>query len=74
MTKTILTISGSALIALATIQFAAATEPQGRTHHRSTVGVQFRNSNASAAPAYVAAQPDLAGYRINGGNSAPAGH
>jgi hypothetical protein len=73
MTKTILTIAGSALIALATIQFAAAAEPQGRTHHRASVGA-LRNSNASAAPAYVAAQADWAGYRINGGNSAPAGH
>jgi hypothetical protein len=35
------------------------------------VSAQFRDSNAYAAPAYVAAQPDWSRY--NGGMSAPAG-
>jgi hypothetical protein len=67
MTKTILTIAGSALIALSTVQFAAATsEHQNKAHHRSSETVsQFRNSNAYAEP-----QPE---YRSSGGYSAPAG-
>jgi len=68
MTKSILTIAGSALIVLSAVQFAAASEPQqGRVHHRAAV----RDSNAYAAPAYDAAQSK--GYRYSGGYSAPAG-
>jgi hypothetical protein len=73
MKKTILTIAGSALIVLSTIQFAAAaSEHQGR-HHRSAVA-QFRQSNAYVAPA-----PELPGYGYGSGYyshgfSAPAGH
>ena len=78
MQKTILTIAGSALIALSTVQLAAASEHQGRTHHRSTASAQFRHSNAYAAPAYVAVQPEWPGYGYggyySGGYSAPAGH
>ena len=68
MKKSILTIAGSALIVLSTVQLAAAAEPQqGRVHHHATV----RDSNAYAAPAYDAAQSE--GYRYSGGYSAPAG-
>jgi hypothetical protein len=74
MQKTILTIAGSALIALSTVQLAAASEHQTRTHHRSTASAQFRHSNAYAAPAYVAVQPAGSGYNYSGGYSAPAGH
>jgi opacity protein-like surface antigen len=75
MQKKILTIAGSALLALATVQFAAASEHQGRTHHRATASAQFRHSNAYAAPSYVAAQPEWSGYGYgySGGYSAPAG-
>jgi hypothetical protein len=70
MQKTILTIAGSALIALSTVQFAAASEHQGRAHHRA----QFRQSNAYVAPA----QPEWPGYGYDSGYyshgfSAPAG-
>ncbi|MGB9115002.1 hypothetical protein [Bradyrhizobium sp.] len=68
MRKTILTIAGSALIALSAVQFAAPSgHQQGRVHHRASV----RDSNAYVAPAYDAVQPE--GYRYNGGYSAPAG-
>lgn len=71
MQNTILTIAGSALVVLSTIQFAAASEHQTR-HHRSAVA-QFRQSNAYVAPA-----PELPGYGGYGdyyshGFSAPAG-
>jgi Ni/Co efflux regulator RcnB len=67
MKKTILTIAGSALIALSMAQFASAAERhRGRVHHRT----EFRDSNAYIAPAYEAA-PEL--YRYSGGYSAPAG-
>jgi hypothetical protein len=70
MKKPILTIAGSALIALSAVQFAAASEHhQGRFHH----SVAVRDSNAYAPPAYVAAQPEWSGYSYNGGLSAPAG-
>ena len=68
MKTSILTIAGSALIALSMVQFAAASEPQrGRVHHHATV----RDSNAYAAPAFDAAPSE--GYRYSGGYSAPAG-
>jgi hypothetical protein len=73
MQKTILTIAGAALIAASTVQFAAASEH--RTHHRSQASTQFRQSNAYAAPAFVAVQPAWSGYGYySGGYSAPAGH
>jgi hypothetical protein len=73
MQKTILTIAGAALIALSTVQVAAASEH--RTHHRSQASTQFRQSNAYAAPAFVAVQPAWSGYGYySGGYSAPAGH
>jgi hypothetical protein len=68
MKKTILTIAGSALIAVSAVQFAAANEHHGRVHHRATT--QFRDSNAFFAPAYESA-PEV--YRYTGGWSAPAG-
>jgi len=68
MKKTILTITGSALIVLSAVQFAAATEQhRGKVHHRATT--EFRDSNAFATPGY---EPE--GYRYSGGFSAPAGH
>ena len=72
MRKTILTVLGASLIVASTMQAAAAAE----RHHvrkavRAPVSAQFRDSNAYAAPAYVAAQPDWSRY--NGGMSAPAG-
>ena len=74
MQKTILTIAGSALIALSSVQFAAASEHHGRTHHRTTANAQFRHSNAYAAPSAVAVQPEWSGYGYySGGYSAPAG-
>jgi hypothetical protein len=72
MQNTILTIAGSALIALSTVQLASASERQDRVHHRAAVSQQYRNSNAYApAPAYVAG-PEWSGY-YSGGYSAPAG-
>jgi hypothetical protein len=68
MKKTILTIAGSALIALSAVQFAAAAEHRhGKMHHRAAA--EFRNSNAYVAPA---AEPE--GYRYSGGYSDMAGH
>jgi hypothetical protein len=72
MRKTILTILGASLVAALTVQTAAAAG----THHnrkleRAATHEQFRNSNAYAAPAYVAPQPDWSRY--SGGMSAPAG-
>ena len=73
MKKTILTLLGSALIAAATVQFAAAAE---RHHTRKVDRVampasdQFRNSNAAWPSQQV--QPDWSRY--SGGYSAPAGH
>jgi opacity protein-like surface antigen len=75
MQKKILTIAGSALIALSTIQFAAASEHPGKTHRRTIATAQFRHSNAYVEPAL---QPELPGYGYggyySGGYSAPAGH
>jgi hypothetical protein len=69
--RIILMITGSVLIALSTIQFAAAaSEHQGRTYHRAAATTQFRHSNALVEPAYV---PQWSGYSY-GGYSAPAGH
>jgi hypothetical protein len=70
MKTTILTIAGSALIALSTVQFAAASERQDRVHHRAHTSAQFRDTNAYAAPV----QQEWSGYRYSGGISAPAGH
>lgn len=82
MKKTILTIAGSALIALSTVQLAAAaSERHNKAHHRGpTAATQFRDSaatrfrysNAYAGPAYGAAQPDW--YRYKGGIWGQAGH
>jgi len=71
MRKTILTLLGSALLATATVQLAAATDNhQGRKAHRTSASTteQFRNSSA-AWPQQV--PPDWSRY--SGGYSAPAG-
>jgi hypothetical protein len=62
MKNTIVAIAGSTLIALSTVQLAAATEQHHR-HHRVT---EFRDSNALVAPADEAT-------RYSYGWSAPAG-
>ena len=67
MQKTILTIAGSALIALSTVQFAAVSEQQDKVHHRAHVSSQYRDTNASAAPVEWSAPS------YSGGYSAPAG-
>jgi hypothetical protein len=69
-------MAGSALMVLAAVQIAAASEHRGKTHHRSAAAVQYRQSNAYAAPTYVAVQPEWQGYGYgySGGYSAPAGH
>jgi hypothetical protein len=71
MKKTIVTIAGSALIALSTVQLAAAAEQHhGKVHHRAAT--EFRDSNAYAEPLYgAAAESDASRY--SGGYSAPAG-
>jgi len=71
MRKTILSMLGASLFVAATAQAAAASD---RHHPRMTDRVateQLRRSNASAAFAYVAVQPDYSRY--SGGMSAPAG-
>jgi hypothetical protein len=70
MKKTILTITGSALIVFSTVQFASANE-QNHRNVRHRASTEFRNSNAFVAPAYEAAPES---YRYSGGYSAPAGH
>lgn len=80
MRKTILTILGSALLAVSTVQIAAAAE-RHKVHkvYRAPAPVadQYRNSNAYfAEPA--PAQPGWSRYDEwsryqNGGMSAPAG-
>ena len=52
MRKTIMTVLGSALIAAATIQAAAAAEPHAHRAHE-----MFRNSHAYVAPVGSAMQP-----------------
>jgi hypothetical protein len=72
MHRTILTILGTALIAGATVQFAAAAE---RHHTKKAARVpapasdQFRNSNA----AWPTQQEQPYWSRYSGGYSAPAG-
>jgi hypothetical protein len=71
MRKAILAILGTALIAGATVQFAAAERHHTKKAPRVPAPAtdQFRNSNASW-PAQQA-QPDWSRY--SGGYSAPAG-
>jgi hypothetical protein len=70
MRKTVLTILGSALIAISTVQWAAAAE----RHHahkleRAAATQQYRNANGSMAA------PSQSGWYSEGGAiSAPAGH
>jgi hypothetical protein len=59
--KKILTAAASAVIALSAMNFAAAAEHHsGKRHHQAHAG--FRDSNAYAAPAYAAPQPDWERY------------
>ena len=68
MKKIILTIAGSALIALSAVQFATASEQHHVRHHQRTAS-EFRDSNAYVAPAHEA----LPGAYYGGAISAPAG-
>jgi hypothetical protein len=71
MRKTILSMLGASVLALATMQVAAASE---RHHTRTTDRVaseQLRRNNSNAAFAYIAAEPEYRSY--GGGMSAPAG-
>jgi hypothetical protein len=72
MREIILSVLGASVIAALTAQAAVASE----RHHtrkidRAPASEQLRNSNAYAAPAYVAVQPEWSRY--SGGWSAPAG-
>jgi hypothetical protein len=72
MRTTLLSALGVIAIAVATTQFAAASERQHvRKQVRPSTATmeQFRNSNAAWTAPYV--QPDV---RYSGGWSAPAGH
>jgi hypothetical protein len=72
MRKTILTLLGASVIAALTAQTAVAAEHHhARKTDRAPASEQFRNSNAFAEPAFVAAQSGVPGY--SGGMSAPAG-
>jgi hypothetical protein len=72
MRKTILSVLGASFVAVLTAQTADASEHHhARKTDRATASEQFRNSNAYAAPAYQAVQPDWSRYT---GISAPAGH
>ncbi|WP_213740639.1 hypothetical protein [Bradyrhizobium sp. dw_411] len=71
MRKTILSMLGASVFSAATAQAAVASD---RHHVRMTDRVaaeQFRQTNANAAPAYIAVQSDYHNY--NAGMSAPAG-
>jgi hypothetical protein len=73
MRKIILTIFGTALLAVSSVQIAAAGQHHsGRKadHAPAPVSEQFRDSNAYASPW---AQPGWSRYQ-GGGISAPAGH
>jgi hypothetical protein len=75
MRKTILTILGAALLAVSTVQIAAAAE-----HHKARkagrapapVSEPFRNSNAFYGWPSPSAEPGWSRYE-NGAMSAPAG-
>jgi len=72
MRRTILSVLGVSLIAALSVQMVAAAEHHHtRKVDRARASEQFRNSNAYAAPAYVAVQPEWSRY--NGVLSAPAG-
>ena len=71
MRKTILSMLGVSVLAMATVQAAAASE---RHHTQTTDRVaseQMRRGNANAAFAYIAVEPQYRSY--GGGMSAPAG-
>jgi hypothetical protein len=75
MRKTILTIFGSALLAMSTVQIAAAAEHHhGRKAARAPAPIteQVRNANDYAAPSPWA-QSGWSRYE-GGAISAPAGH
>jgi hypothetical protein len=61
MKKTLLAVAASGLIAVFATHFADAAEHHsGKVHHRTYTN--FRDSNAYAAPAYAAPQPDFSRY------------
>jgi hypothetical protein len=63
MRKKILTALVASLIAALTAQAAAASEHRyTRTKSRAAATAQFRNSNAYAAPADIAVQPNWSNY------------
>jgi hypothetical protein len=75
MRKTILSVLGAAAVAALTVQTAAASEHHhARKIDRATASEQFRNSNAYAAPATIAVEPENWSGYSGGGMSAPAGH
>jgi hypothetical protein len=72
MRQTILTMLGVSVAAALTMQTAVAAERHpNRKIDRAPASEQSRNSNAYAAPAHVAVQPEWSRY--SGGISAPAG-
>ncbi len=72
MRKIIITVLGGSLLAAMAVQTVAAAEHHhSRKIDRTAASEQLRNSNAYAAPAYVATEPDWSRY--SGGISAPAG-
>lgn len=78
MQKKILTILGSALIAVSAVQIAAAAEhSKARKADRASTltSERFRNSNADLKTSTWASQPHWSRFQGGGGAiSAPAGH
>ena len=74
MQMTFLKVLGATLIAATTIQVADATEHHARKARAPAIE-QFRNSNAYAAPADIAAQSSYWSNLANGAQaSGVAGH
>jgi hypothetical protein len=75
MRRKILTALAVSLIAALTAQAAAASEHHyTRTKSRAAATEQFRNSNAYAAPADIAVQPNWSTYSEGAMTSGLAGH
>ena len=74
MQTTFFKILGATLIAATTVQMAGAAEHQARKAHATAIQ-QFRNSNAYAAPGYIASPPSYLSNLAEGAQaSGPAGH
>jgi hypothetical protein len=71
MKKIILTAVGAALIAMSSVQIAAATEHHQARKVRAPVSEQFRNANNSVA--WPTESPSTYSGVYSGGWSAPAG-